>query len=329
MRIKGFGINADALKAGDGCETLAFDFDALARNLEHYAQLGFDCVEIPLHRMGAMACGKLLPPQVKKICGILNQFPFRYTVHAPDLLNLMDRENVSWQKKALEECIEFAKTIGATILVCHSGRYVPDEIIPLSENCKGKPDKKVMDKMLALERELLLEAAEKAEELGVTIALENAQPYLDRSPYCYAEIPSLLKEQVATVNHPNVKIALDIGHAYLASKFYKFNFLMEIACTVPFIGHVHLHDNFGRVSRTDEKDKADLMTAGRGDLHLPIGFGEIPAREVLVLLRDCPCVILHEIHSSPRDYIKEALELTKNILLSNASNAPERKRMVI
>ncbi|WP_353928487.1 sugar phosphate isomerase/epimerase family protein [Desulfofundulus kuznetsovii] len=306
MPIKGFGINADAARLDN-------NLDTLARDLEYFAGLGFEYVEIPVHGVGAMIGGRLLPPRVEEICRLLARFPFRYTVHAPNPLNLMDIENLFWQKQAFKESLEFAAAIGSEVLVYHSGRYVPEETFHLPGG-RQNLSPEVRDEMRRQEREALLDLAERAKQLGITIAMENARPYLDGSPYCYAEHLSLLVEQVKAIGHPQVGITLDVGHAYLSARHYGFDFLGAVALAAPYVRHVHLHDNFGRISGSLEKKQAELMAAGRGDLHLPIGFGEIPVADVLALLRDYSGVIIHEIRPRYRGWAGTALERGRQLV---------------
>ena len=65
--------------------------------------------------------------------------------------------------------------------------------------------------MWDLERTLLQEMGAVAAQAGVTIAVENARPYLDASPYCYGEFLQSLAEMIVQVNHPRVGITLDLG----------------------------------------------------------------------------------------------------------------------
>jgi sugar phosphate isomerase/epimerase len=312
MKIKGFGINADAARLDNNLDTLAID-------LEYFAQLGFDYVEIPVHGVGAMIGGRLILKRLEKVCRLLEKFPFGYTVHAPNPLNLMDRENAVWHKRALKECLKFAAAIGSEVLVYHSGRYIPEESFHLP-NVRENLNEKLKEQMRLQEREALLELAKVAEQMGVIIAMENARPYTDASPYCYAEDLSLLVKQIETINNPFVGITLDVGHAYLASKYYGFDFLEAVSRAAPYVRHIHLHDNFGRASGSLEKKQAELMSTGRGDLHLPIGFGEIPISEVLALLNNFHGVVLHEIRPRYREWAKIALELGRQ-LLSNCVSA--------
>ncbi|HAP32005.1 MAG TPA: hypothetical protein DCQ14_02985 [Firmicutes bacterium] len=305
MAIKGFGINADAT-------WLENNLDSLEQALGSFAVQGFEYAEVSVHGLGAMAGGKLIRERVREIRQILRRFPLGCTVHGPNPLNLMDLENLGWQKQALRESLVFAAAIDSEILVYHSGRYIPEEAFHLPG---GKIELSYAEReyLLMVEREALLELAEDAQRLGVTIGLENARPYLDGSPYCYAEQLSLLVQQVAAINHAQVGITLDVGHAYLASRFYRFDFLNAVAEAAPYVCHLHLHDNFGRASASLENKQAELMAAGRGDLHLPIGLGEIPAADVFERLNGYSGVVLHEIRPRYQSWAREALARSRQM----------------
>jgi sugar phosphate isomerase/epimerase len=305
MTIKGFGINADAA-------SLENSLDSLEQALGSYAVQGFEYAEVSVHGLGAMAGGKLIRERVREIRQILRRFPLGYTVHGPNPLNLMDLENLAWQKQALQESLVFAAAIDSEILVYHSGRYIPEETFHLAGG-KIELSHAEREYLLMVEREALLELAEEARRLGVSIALENARPYLDGSPYCYAEQLSLLVQQVAAINHPQVGITLDVGHAYLASRFYRFDFLNAVAGAAPYVRHLHLHDNFGRVSSSLENKQAELMAMGRGDLHLPIGWGEIPAAEIFERLEGYSGVVIHEIRPRYQSWARDALAHSRQL----------------
>jgi sugar phosphate isomerase/epimerase len=306
--VKGFGINTDAAHL-DG------SLDTLARDLEFFAGLGFDYVEIPVHGVGAMAGGRLLPQRVKEVCRLLAKYPFHYTVHSPNPLNLMDEENLTWQKEALGGSLEFAAAIGSGALVYHSGRYVPEEYFHLPGRSNAL-DEHTRAEMRWRERNALQELGELAGRLGVVIGMENARPYLDGSPYCYAEQLSLLVAQVQAINHPQVGITLDTGHAYLAACYYGFDFLGTVALAAPYVRHVHLHDNFGRVCGSLEKKQGELLATGRGDLHLPVGRGEIPAAEVLAILLEqgYSGVVIHEIRPRYQEHAGQALATGRTLV---------------
>jgi sugar phosphate isomerase/epimerase len=58
-----------------------------------------------------------------------------------------------------------------------------------------------------------------------------------------------------------------------------FDFLESIELARPLIKDVHIHDDFGKPAGLDRR-QIMLLSQGKGDLHMPIGWGEIPYREV-------------------------------------------------
>ncbi|MBN1551549.1 sugar phosphate isomerase/epimerase [bacterium] len=86
---------------------------------------------------------------------------------------------------------------------------------------------------------------EKYAALNVTVVLENI----------IESDPSYMKILVDNVNHPNLKLCFDIGHAHVWSHWSPSEW-------IEFLGnrifHIHLHDN-----------------AGEQDNHLPVGKGSI------------------------------------------------------
>ena len=98
-------------------------------------------------------------------------------------------------------------------------------------------------------------------------------------------------ELVAEVNSPNLRLAFDTGHAFLASKYFKFDFIDAFKKTLPYLAHLHLSDNTGNFEdlRITDRAKYDALPMGyrieygRGDIHLPPYFGEIPYNELFSL----------------------------------------------
>ena len=117
MQIKGIGINVDSSNI-DG------DLDLLEETLGNFQDIGFNYAEIPVHGVDAIFKGKLNWLQTRVIIDILKEFQLKYTVHGPDLLNLMDSRNFKLQKEIFKSGIEFANAIGAEIFVYHSGKIL-------------------------------------------------------------------------------------------------------------------------------------------------------------------------------------------------------------
>lgn len=357
MHIKGIGINIDS-------PTIDGDLDLLEKALGDFQDIGFDYVEIPVHGVDAIFKGRLNWLQTRVITDILKKFKLKYTVHGPNLLNLMDARNFQLQKDIFKSGIEFANTIGAEIFVYHSGK------IPLQEEIKGEgvrqnsflkvPSPRKIERLKKIEIKALQELASFAKGLGVTIAIENTSPEVEEeslwelskqfsngrifpssiispqthkptflreiSKYNYGSKIEELVEQVKKIDRENVGITFDFGHAYLASKHYHFNYLDSIKLALPYIKHVHIHDCFGKPKQSYEEQDINLIQFGIGDLHIPVGWGKIPYDKIFRILKNYQGVLNLELKPRYKKFYKYSLERVKE-LIENANNKRKLKKV--
>lgn len=304
MNIVGFAINADAGLLDGNLETLR-------RELAYYQEAGYTHIELSPHGVGVVYNGRLIPERMAELLKILAMYPFRYTVHGPNTMNLMNLNDLETERSLFLASIEFTRAVNADILVYHSGRYTSEENFLNSQYRIHTPSE--MNLMWETERGLLQEMAEIVKKYGIRIGLENARPYLDGSPYCYAERLEQLKKMVEEVDRENVGICLDVGHAYLAAGYYNFDFLTEIAALAPYVKHIHLHDNYGKASTSYEKKQVEMAAVGRGDMHLPIGWGEIPVAGVFSVLENYQGVITLEMRPRYRPFLGETLKKAREL----------------
>jgi sugar phosphate isomerase/epimerase len=305
MQLSGIAINADAGLI-DG------NLNKLRQELNYYQELGFPCVELAPHGLGAIYHGRLIPKRMQELQSILKEYPFRYTVHGPNPMNLMNEEsgNVEWQMFLAG--IEFTAAVGAEIMVYHAGRYWPEEKFLAHEMPCQTPQEK--QALWEKERQQLTKLAAIAGRSGVTIAVENARPYLDAANYCYAESLAELGRMIRAVNHEQVGIALDVGHAHLAACRYGYDLVREVGLISGWVKHIHLHDNFGHCCYSTERKQYEMDATGRGDTHMPIGWGNISAAEVLAQLDDYRGVVTLELRPRYREYYSEALHNARHLI---------------
>lgn len=266
-------------KIGSKIDEVRIDgnLDALKRDLEYYRKINIEAVELPVHGLDAIKNGVLDKRQLKRIKEILKEFNFKYSVHSPNPLNLMDRQNLELHISVFRASLEFALEIGAKILVYHSGRFIPEETFPVIGYFKISSVEK--QKLLDIEAESLTKLSN--EYPDIIICMENARPYLFHSPYCYAERPDALKKQIEKINRKNIRATLDIGHLYMAAEFYNFDPVESAVEIKELIAHTHVHDNFGGAVYHYEKQQTHQIPFGRGDSHMPVGWGKIPIEEIL------------------------------------------------
>lgn len=230
------------------------------RELGSLCDVGFRGMELAADSLGVIAAGQLDTGRLASLVARLAEYPYWFTMHAPGALDLRDTEERAWQRDLLHATIRLAGTIGASRLVVH---YEAESGVPATER-----------QMM----ELLLEAAVLAQEEGVVLCIENIE----------IERVEPVIECVRALDHPNVKMTLDVGHAWLAAGHFGFDFFDALRLALPYAGHLHVSDNFGRFEtmRLIDYDRyraipyKKLLMLGKGDLHLPVGFGSIPYHEV-------------------------------------------------
>ncbi len=236
-------------------------------------RLGYDAVEISMDGTGMMFGGR---PHRQMLRDALDEFArheFIYSVHSPSSLDLRDRTNREVQLTLAQSTLRFCRDVGGRVLVLHFEQRSPD---PADE--------------AAFEDAIRLLSDDAGDVLlGIEdIEVERIEPVI---------------ECVRRINRPNVVMTLDIGHAYLAAAQFQFDFFEAVKAAVPYVRHVHMNDNFGRYDplrlenftlyRT-QTPAADKFPLGKGDLHLPVGWGAIPLERVFDLLRGCQSTVIHE-----------------------------------
>ena len=281
------GASIDPVRI-DGSLTL------LEQDLQVYQAIGLNAVELPVHGLDAIFNGTLNPDRTRQVMALLSNFDFSYSIHSPNPVNLMDTRDPGLHKAVLLASLEFARQIHASVVVVHSGRFIPEEEF----NVTPARSLTVSEQTRMLENE-----ARRLQEIAghypdILIALENARPYLSQSPYTYAERLEPLKEQILRVNRDNVKINLDFGHLFMASRFYQFDPVEAVKQIQDLVVHTHVHDNFGGVVHHWEKQQTHQLPFGKGDSHMPVGFGKIPIQAILnLLLPDYDGLLIMELRS--------------------------------
>jgi sugar phosphate isomerase/epimerase len=248
----------------------------LRQDLIAFLSFGLTAAEITVHGIDAIRNGILDTRRTAEVRAILDDFPFCYSVHCPNPLNLMDQHNAALHRDVLFASLEFSAAIKAEVLVYHPGRFLAEEEFALRGPVALEPEEHL--RLLETEASILREAADQFP--GMIIAMENARPYLHHSPYCYAELPSELKKQVERIGRTNVKINLDFGHLQMSSKFYDFDPVAETRALSTLIAHCHVHDNFGNPVNYSEKIQTHQIPFGKGDSHMPVGWGAVPFRNI-------------------------------------------------
>ncbi|WP_395819102.1 TIM barrel protein [Devosia sp.] len=266
--ITGVGFNAGS---DDG------EFATLESDLRALAEIGCDTVELAVSSLDLVAGGRIIPERITRLVNLTQQFDFRYTVHGLVSSNFMDQATVRYQIDAAKALVEVCDRIGAGILVQHGGALRADDIHQRADAIKR-------------ERDALSELADFAAPHDVRIALENI---FTTEPGQYRQTPAEVAETVKAVNHANLVALIDFSHAYVESTYRGLDFRAQIAAMAPVAGHLHVHDSFGRPQGFYKPFFPQENTAmGVGDLHMPLGWGDIAWEDIFAELTFLPDTVL-------------------------------------
>jgi sugar phosphate isomerase/epimerase len=221
---------------------------------------------------GLVFGGRLHPGLLREALEAFARQPFSYSVHSPSSLDLRDRRNREAQMDLARAALRFSREVGARVLVIH-----------FEQQSRDREDEAAFTDAI---RRLSDEAGDVL--LGIeNIEVERVEPVVER---------------VRDIGRPNVVMTLDVGHAMLAAGQFGFDFLDAIRTARPLVRHVHMNDNFGRYDplrlqnftlyRT--QTPADTFPLGKGDLHLPVGWGSIPLDRAFEALRGYRGTVIHE-----------------------------------
>ena len=269
------------------------NLEMLRADLNQIDQYGIRAVELPAHGLDIIYNGKLNNSKFGEVIDILTDFDFTYSVHSPNPLNLMDTKELKLHEEVLLATLEFARQTRAKVVVYHAGRYLPEEKFHLSTVEVSSIQK---ENLLEKEAEVLQTAARLYPD--ILIAIENARPYLTINQYTYGESIAELKKQILNINCNNVRINLDFGHIHMTSRFYDYDLLDAVESIKNLIVHTHIHDNFGGAVHHWEKQQTHQLPFGRGDSHMPVGWGTIPIKDILeIILPNYKGLLMMELRS--------------------------------
>lgn len=272
---------------------------SLEADLRRLADIGVDTVELGLTGIDLISGGRIIPERLERLIAVTEQFDFRYTVHGLVSSNFMDPDTLDYQMQAAKALVEVCDRIDARILVQHGGALRADQL-----HQRAEADIR--------EREALTELGEFCRPYGVRIAFENI---FTTEPGQYRQTPAEVAETVKAVNHPNVVALIDFSHAYIESTYKGLDFRAQIAAMAPVTGHLHVHDSFGRPQGFYKPFHPQENTAmGVGDLHLPLGWGDIDWDGIFAELTFLPdTVMMMEIGPRYRSEQPESLRRAREL----------------
>lgn len=267
-RIAGFGFSSV-----EAAPDLA-DLDA---NLARIEATGASHCELCLFAHDLIAGGRLIPDRVERLRRICAARTLAYTVHGALAVNFMDTANLDLHEAVCAAMLELCGAVGAGVMVHHPG------IVPAAT-----PE--ALDDLHARERDGLRRMGDRAARLGVRIAVETL--FVEEEERYTADAFRLASE-IERIDHPNVVGTLDVSHTYIMSTFRGLDFRAAAKRFAAVAGHVHVHDSFGRPRTLKGFTRAEDVAFGQGDLHLPLGWGDIPWDDLMPDLAFLPGTVLN------------------------------------
>ena len=254
-------------KVGLTAECTNGNIASLASQIDHFKSLGIDSVEIRLYETDIICGKKIISSELDILINILDNKDIAKTVHGELSVNLLDSEYFDDHKEILKKDIEVSGAIGATHLVTHFGQTTNTIF----------DDQTAYNDLLTRQSDCYAEMGEYAKRHGVVLAIENLFPFTVKN---YAPMPSEIGAQLKKLNHPNIKCCLDISHAYINCTYRNAHFIDEVKHMGPLAEHIHMHDSFGILQQMWTYMESEASSYGFGDLHLPLGWGDIPFAKV-------------------------------------------------
>ena len=265
-------------------------------------EAGVDSLEISIYETDVICGKKINQPELKILKDTLLNQSIDYTVHGELSVNLLDQEHFDSHKEVLKRDVEVSGEINATHLVTHFGQTTN----------KIYENKELYLSHLKRQQECYAEIGEYAKEYNVTLAIENLFPF--KLDY-YAPLPSEIAKQLNEINHPNVKCCLDISHGYINCTFRNAHFIDEIQAMSSLSEHIHMHDSFGIIERIRTNISAEDTSYGQGDLHLPLGWGDIPFEKIFTEVKFPDKLNLNfELPERYLKYFKENIKEAKRLI---------------
>lgn len=279
----------------------ANDLSDFGAELDMIEALGVDAIEIPTFDLDLVVGGRVRRPQLDALLRACRGRDVLYSVHGPLAINFMDD---AWRLprhfEVLEASLEVAAEVGAQHYVMHSG---------LAPRQQAAGIEAAYDR----QREALSRAGDMARQHGLILCVETL--FADHKGDGYASSPKRLARELATIAHDHVMATLDFSHSYLKLDFdgARDAFVAEIAALAPYAVHLHMHDSFGRQDDIWMYTEGERLAYGHGDLHLPVGWGDIPWQ---ALMAECvfPAGVIFNIELTQRYWYaaQECVETTRS-----------------
>jgi len=274
--------------------------------LKSFEAAGFAGAQVHAPPASILSDPRYCAPHATALAAALATSRLEAVVHAPDELRLGARGG----EPAAEGLLSYAAQIGATHVVYHA-RDLQDA--PESQDA------------LLFEARSLAALSQRAERLGVTIAIENLAPVFP-GPEPLSATPMVLRSLVNRIGSERVGICLDLGHAHIVAERRRTSIEALIEPVLDAVTLFHLHDNLG--ARWDHGDASSGVDPLRLDLHLPPGRGTVPWGRLAPTLAAHRAPLMLEVHPPHRPRPEDLYDSAKELLSPAAGTRSSRPAAV-
>lgn len=251
--VRGTGISA---------HKRALDLSDFAAELDMIEALGVETIELPTYDMDIVVGGRIRRPQLDALKRATAGRTVGYTVHGPLSINFMhDAYRLPRHYEVLIASMDVAAELGAINYVMHAGLR---DVAPVPQ----------IEDAYQRQREWLTKAGDAAAERNVNLCVECL--FGGYEAKVHTPTMARLADELDRIAHPRVAATLDFSHGYLEHANQPGDFLAGAKALARHAKHLHIHDSFGRSDDTWMFTDGERLAFGHGDLHLPVGWGDIP-----------------------------------------------------
>ena len=275
------------------------DFEKQLNDLE---EIEASSAEIPLYELDVISGKKIIKDELNLLNKTIHNSSLQFSIHGSMSVNLLDEEYLSDHLVVLRKEIEVCSALNVHVLVTHFGHTS----IEVSKNHKKYKD------LINIQNEEYFKMAEVAKQNGVKLCIENIFPYTNLH---FTALPSEISKNISEINHPNARTTIDFSHAYINCNLRKKDLISELETMVPFTEHLHVHDSFGKFKTMYTYIFPEDITYGQGDIHLPLGWGDIPFEKIFSSLNIKKDIFFNfELTHRYKKYYSQNVKIAKKLI---------------
>ena len=270
--------------------------------LAGYEAAGFTWVQVHTPPAAVLRERRHALRHARALRAVLDGTRMRLLLHAPDDLSVGTAE----ADAAFDGLLDHAAQAGAELVAYHGLNFAQAD----------GPAAARLRERAQLEERSLLPLLQRAQSLGVTIAIENLAPlYPGARRMCHD--PLAVRDLVRRLASPAAGMLLDLGHLHITTDASRADICGLLAACAPDVVLFHVHDNLGARRGLD----APGIDPVKLDLHLPPGRGSLPWTRVAGTVSAHRAPVMLEVERSHRPALETLSAETLRLLGTGAALA--------